>query len=124
WSPRQNDAASWIQIDLKKDREIGGVVTWGRGNNQFNQFVTSYRIDYRSDESNAWTDYADAKGNTVRTLIGNQSRREATLNSFPGGIVARYVRFHPGTYHGGPVLRWELLGCRHTKRASQHLPHT
>ncbi|ELU03137.1 hypothetical protein CAPTEDRAFT_198324 [Capitella teleta] len=33
------------------------------------------------------------------------------LNDLTGGILARYVRLLPLTYHTFPTIRWELLGC-------------
>ncbi|ELU03134.1 hypothetical protein CAPTEDRAFT_198321 [Capitella teleta] len=33
------------------------------------------------------------------------------LNDLTGGILARYVRLLPLTYHSFPTIRWELLGC-------------
>ncbi|ELU18266.1 hypothetical protein CAPTEDRAFT_185746 [Capitella teleta] len=50
----------WIQVDLLTNKLIGGVVTWGRP--QAPSYIKSYRIQYQSDGSNAWTNYTDANG--------------------------------------------------------------
>ncbi|ELU05096.1 hypothetical protein CAPTEDRAFT_216148 [Capitella teleta] len=100
---------SHIEIDLMENRNLGGIVTWGRGDNHGDQFVKSFTLKYRIDASNTWTDYTDSDGNT--TLVGNDNKYDPVLNNFQGNILARYVRLHPIGYHHGPVIRWEILGC-------------
>ncbi|ELU13798.1 hypothetical protein CAPTEDRAFT_208896 [Capitella teleta] len=92
-----------IEIDLIKTWNIGGVVTWGRGDNFTEQFIKSFAIEYRANESNAWAHY---------TLMPKETQTQPVLNNFQGNILARYVRLHPTSYAIAPVLRWELLGCR------------
>ncbi|ELT88216.1 hypothetical protein CAPTEDRAFT_217978 [Capitella teleta] len=101
--------SSHIEIDLMENKNLGGIVTWGRGDKYIDQFVKSFTLKYRIDESNTWTDYADSDGNT--TLVGNDNKYDPVLNNFEGNILARYVRLHPIDYHHGPIIRWEILGC-------------
>ena len=39
----------WIQLDIGRVRKIHGVAIQGRGS--FDQWVTSYRVEYRKNES-------------------------------------------------------------------------
>ena len=39
----------WIQLDMGRVRKIHGVVLQGRGS--YDQWVTSYRVEYRKNES-------------------------------------------------------------------------
>ncbi|ELT95133.1 hypothetical protein CAPTEDRAFT_203023 [Capitella teleta] len=85
WCPTRVSVNPWIQIDF---------VTWGRINGAYNnQFVKSYRINYCADDSNVWTDYADAEGNTTFNLVGPKISAHQLLTTNPvlasmQGIIA------------------------------------
>ncbi|ELU03135.1 hypothetical protein CAPTEDRAFT_198322 [Capitella teleta] len=52
---------AWIQVDLRTNKLIEGVVTWG--NVQQGPHVRSFRLKYRSDGSSTWMDYTESNGN-------------------------------------------------------------
>jgi lactadherin len=119
---------SWIQVDLKKNKLIGGIVTLGRTTNTTNpQYVTKFRITYRSEESDSFTEYVNTEGNEVsafdvcqqriintqfQTFIGNTINYEPIFNGFNAHFLARYVRLYPLAYRNWPTLRWELYACK------------
>ncbi|ELU17600.1 hypothetical protein CAPTEDRAFT_40254, partial [Capitella teleta] len=98
----------WIEVDLLTNKFIGGVVTWGHAGGS--NYVTTFRIQHRSDGSDTWVDYTDSNGDP-RTFVANEDALVATLNQLQEGFVARYVRLYPLTWQGYLFLRWELLSC-------------
>lgn len=54
----------WIEVDFESDRLIGGIVTLGHRSDS-TQFVKTYKIQYRPDGSDTYTEYTDAEGNEV-----------------------------------------------------------
>ncbi|ELU17032.1 hypothetical protein CAPTEDRAFT_201367 [Capitella teleta] len=99
---------SWIEVDLKEDRLIGGIVTLGRSKG-VTQYVTKFKIKYRSGESDTFTDYVNAEGNEV--FIANTNNYKPVFNHFNAHIKGRYIRLYPLNYQHSPTLRWELFGC-------------
>ena len=66
--PNENE---WIQFDFTDERIIYSVVTRGRAD--YEQWVTSYKMAYSSDESDIrmWT--------TFRDVIGDEMVRNASI---------------------------------------------
>ncbi|ELU09400.1 hypothetical protein CAPTEDRAFT_201291 [Capitella teleta] len=101
---------AWIEVDLLTNRLLGGVATWGAISHQ--HYVKSYSIKYRSVGSDIWIDHTDIDGNAT-IFLGNDKRKQATVNEFTGGIYARYVRLYVLSYQVYPKLRWELFACNY-----------
>ncbi|ELT90140.1 hypothetical protein CAPTEDRAFT_68275, partial [Capitella teleta] len=99
----------WIEVDLLDNRLVGGIVTWGRGYGDYDQYAKTFKIEYRVDGSNDWTKYTDASGR-IMTFVGNEERYQPVLNDFAVTIVARYIRLYPLNWKGHPTIRWEILG--------------
>ncbi|ELU03932.1 hypothetical protein CAPTEDRAFT_197187 [Capitella teleta] len=98
----------WIEVDFESDRLIGGIVTLGHRSDS-TQFVKTYKIQYRTDGSDTYTEYTDAEGNEI--LVANTINNEPVFNGFDTNILARYVRLYPLEYNNLPTMRWEIFGC-------------
>lgn len=49
WSARANNQNQWLKVDLGYESDIKIIGTQGR--NVYNQWVTSYKLDYSNDDS-------------------------------------------------------------------------
>ncbi|ELU13378.1 hypothetical protein CAPTEDRAFT_49155, partial [Capitella teleta] len=105
------DSNPWIQVDLAEERQITGMVTLGRANPKQDQYVETFKIKYRSDETDPLTDYINAEGSEVSIFVGNEIRNESVFNGLNATILARYIRLYPLQYNQYPTLRWELFCC-------------
>jgi coagulation factor V (labile factor) len=107
WIPRYNRAGEWVQADLGRVSEVGGVATQGRRGGSY--WVTSYYIVYSLDGTN-WT-YYSLRGDRV-LFKGNEGRANqynaVVKHVFNPPFLARYVRVVVNGFNSWPVLRWEL----------------
>ncbi|ELT91328.1 hypothetical protein CAPTEDRAFT_211403 [Capitella teleta] len=110
WGPAVSslhDPNNWIEVDLVEEMLIAGIVTLSsRG---ADDYVKTFKIKYRSDESEPLKDYINAEGSEI--FAGNTATNEPAFNGFDVNILARYVRLYPLEYNNYPTLRWELFGC-------------
>ena len=91
------------QVDLQQPMIITGVSTQGR--NGYNQWVTSYTLNYASDASQSFTDVAT-------TFAANADQNTKVTHALPdGGVCARYVRLTARSWYRWISMRWELYGC-------------
>ncbi|ELU10556.1 hypothetical protein CAPTEDRAFT_194025 [Capitella teleta] len=104
----------WIEVDFLENHMLAGIVTWGRAKtgsywNQFDQYVTSFHLEFLVDKSTEWTNVTE-NGTTVM-FTANTNRHDAILNAFSEMLLARKVRLYPFTCYGRATLRWEFIGC-------------
>ncbi|XP_011663055.2 uncharacterized protein LOC589087 [Strongylocentrotus purpuratus] len=107
WSAQTNDHSQWIQVDLLSDYKLSGIVIQGRSD--YDQWVTSFRFQYRPDGQSALIDVVDDNGAIV-TFTGNSDRDSLVINMLPLPVAARYVRILPQTWTNHISMRFELLG--------------
>eukprot|EP00058_Branchiostoma_floridae_P012572 XP_002598060.1 hypothetical protein BRAFLDRAFT_85725 [Branchiostoma floridae] len=108
WAPDNNDTVGeWLQVDLGEMKDVKGTITQGRPSSD--RWVTSYKLQYSTDET-TWTTYAGTDG-SEKVFPGNTDRDTPVTNLLVNPIGARYVRFLPQTWNMWPYLRVEILGC-------------
>ena len=49
WSARKNDVNQWIQVDFEKQTTVTNILTQGRNNNIYYQWVKSYTVYYSNN---------------------------------------------------------------------------
>jgi hypothetical protein len=109
WMPNQNRAGEYLQVDLQKAQEIGGVATQGRKDGSY--WVSSYWVVYSMDGA-TW-EYV-MRGNERVIFKGNEGRNSdfnfVVRHVFNPPILARYVRLivHTFSENGWPCMRMEL----------------
>ncbi|XP_034387252.1 retinoschisin-like [Cyclopterus lumpus] len=108
WLSKFNDLHQWIQIDLKDEAVVSGILTQGRCD--ADEWITKYSIQYRTVETLNWIFYKDQTGNN-RVFYGNSDRSSTVQNLLRPPIVARYVRLLPLGWHTRIGMRLELLMC-------------
>lgn len=102
WVAGTNDVSQWIQVDYDYPSHVTGVITQGRDDAA--QWVTSYKIQYRTTSTDAWVTLPD-------TYTGNSDQQTKVYNALPADIVAVSVRLLPMTWHSHISMRWDLQGC-------------
>ena len=104
WSTNTLDKKQWIMVDLGKEHNISAIATKGRYNK--NQYVKTYILSY-SQNGYDWTAYKDA--GEIVVFDGNSDRdtlKKHELKAFN----ARYIKFHPQSWHEHITMRVEVYG--------------
>ncbi|CAK8677458.1 unnamed protein product [Clavelina lepadiformis] len=106
-SSENNKRGAWIEVDMKVNTTLTGVVTQGRPST--NQWVTRYKISLGNfpDELKF---VQDDDGNHV-IFEGNTDRNSHVLNLFPKPITARYVRLVVWNFSDHITMRIEYVTC-------------
>ncbi|XP_074862863.1 lactadherin isoform X2 [Carettochelys insculpta] len=110
WTALNNDQSQWLQIDLRTQKKVTGVVTQGARDFGHIQYVAAYKVAY-SDDGTSWTTYKDSRTNSSKIFQGNSDNTSHKKNVFDVPFYARFVRFLPVAWHNRITLRVELLGC-------------
>ncbi|XP_078603258.1 lactadherin-like [Branchiostoma floridae x Branchiostoma japonicum] len=110
WRPSESNG-SWIQVDLKDNKTVSGVITQGYdGFFDFNDYwITGYEVYYLST-SGSLEPIKDQSGNVI-TFSGNTDLNGHKTNMFDRPVVTQVIRLYPTSWQRGPGLRMELLGC-------------
>jgi hypothetical protein len=108
WVAGGGSTGEWIQIDLREDMVITGVVTQSRGNNCCGaQYVTSYRVQYSSDDVTFTEIPMIFNGPTADDYAAGLNTKVNAY--FPELITARHVRFVVETHVGAVAMRAGVL---------------
>nr|XP_032822651.1 SCO-spondin-like [Petromyzon marinus] len=130
WSPAPREypglqqRAPYLQIDLRRLRNVTGVVTQGAG--AFDAYVSRFQLQFSSDGQN-WVPYQErvnlSSPSLPKAFEGNVDEGGLTYNYLLTVVTARYVRILPQDFHHGIYLRVELLGCRDGWTGEPTAPH-
>ncbi|XP_071800913.1 uncharacterized protein [Asterias amurensis] len=113
WCGRQIDQSAYIQIDFKKKRPCGGVITQGLSSPTRKWFVQKF-IARHSVDMQTWTDVADEGGNTIM-FGGNFDQETQVQNFFPTLLITQSIRIQPMKWTGNfPSMRMDVLGLADT----------
>ncbi|MBU6162111.1 MAG: discoidin domain-containing protein, partial [Myxococcales bacterium] len=95
----------FIQTDFLVPMEVGAIATQGRRHNTWSDWVTSYRVEYRTTASGAWTAVTNPATGTT-TFTGNYDKDSIVINRWTP-VTARYWRVVPLTTNNWIGLRLE-----------------
>ncbi|KAI8514743.1 hypothetical protein Bbelb_073340 [Branchiostoma belcheri] len=118
WAAGTNTIGEWLQVDLGEMKTVTGTIIQGRYN--YDQWVTSYKLEYSVDGL-SWITYASSDG-SEEVFPGNTDRNTPVTNLLDSPTNARYVRFLPQSWHGWMGMRVEVLGC--SVNACEHVRRT
>jgi len=113
WSAATNHTDQWYQIDCVVAVTIGGVLVQGRYN--ADQWVTEFQISHSIDGVQ-WLRLS--RNGSPHTFDGNRDRDTKETVLFDVPINARYIRFHPVSWHNHISMRADILwveGCDDNK---------
>uniref|UniRef100_UPI00398E516E discoidin, CUB and LCCL domain-containing protein 2 isoform X2 n=1 Tax=Pristiophorus japonicus TaxID=55135 RepID=UPI00398E516E len=111
WAAFHTDEPPWLQIDLKKEKKITGIITTGSTLGEYSFYVTAYRILSR-DDGQEWKVYKEANSDLDKIFQGNSNNDQEVRNNFIPPILARYIQINPVQWHQKAALKVELLGCQ------------
>ena len=95
----------WMQIDLQERLAISGVVTQGRVQQRYRQWVTQFKV-MTSEDGKKW-DWVECG----RVWEGNRDANTKVYNTFEAPIYARFVRFVVEKWSNWPSMRAGVLMC-------------
>ncbi|XP_064932634.1 lactadherin isoform X3 [Columba livia] len=110
WTALHNGQSEWLQIDLRDQKKVTGIITQGARDFGHIQYVAAYKVAY-SDNGTSWTLYRDGQTNSTKIFHGNSDNYSHKKNVFDVPFYARFVRILPVAWHNRITLRVELLGC-------------
>ncbi|XP_026232986.1 discoidin, CUB and LCCL domain-containing protein 2 [Anabas testudineus] len=113
WVPSQSDVKQWLQIDLKREKRITGILTTGSTLREYQYYVSTYRVLY-SNDGKQWYIYREANSTQDKIFQGNVNYLHEVRNNFIPPIEARFVRINPTSWQQRIALKLELLGCQIT----------
>ncbi|VDI40342.1 Hypothetical predicted protein [Mytilus galloprovincialis] len=113
WTAAKNDKLQYIQIQLKRDYNITGVITQGR-DGCCPQWVTQYRILYGNDCTHLKV--LDSGNGTE--FSGNSDQDTMVTNMFKFPVAAKCIHIAPTNFYGQISMRVEILGCPLTTAVS------
>lgn len=111
WASFQNDQHQWLQVDLKREKRITGIITTGSTLRAYQYYVSAYRILY-SNNGKQWHIYREANSTQDKIFQGNINYLHEVRNNFIPPIEARFVRINPTQWHQRIAIKLELLGCQ------------
>ncbi|KAJ7311098.1 hypothetical protein JRQ81_006697 [Phrynocephalus forsythii] len=110
WAALTNKQDQWLQIDLRDQKKLTGIITQGARDFGHIQYVGAYKVAY-SNDGVTWTIYKDSWTNKTKIFEGNHDNYSHKKNVFDEPFYARFVRILPESWHNRITLRLELLGC-------------
>ena len=69
WRANTEDQNQWIQVDFDSSTVVTAIVTQGRDNDNNNQWVTQYSVEYTAHSGSSWTYVSGESGAIVSWLI-------------------------------------------------------
>uniref|UniRef100_A0A8B9GQ53 Discoidin, CUB and LCCL domain containing 2 n=1 Tax=Astyanax mexicanus TaxID=7994 RepID=A0A8B9GQ53_ASTMX len=111
WAAVTSDTKQWIQVDLKREKKITGIITTGSSLPEYQFYVSAYRVQYSSDGQD-WTAYKDSGSNQQKVFQGNTNYLHEVRNNFIPPIEARFIRINPYQWHQRIALKMELLNAK------------
>jgi len=113
WAAKTNNGKQWLQIDFGELVRVTKVATQGRQDSD--QWVTKFTLSYSVDGIH-WVEY---KENSVTWVFSsNRDRNTVVEHLLVIAFNARFVRFHPKSWHNHICMRAEVYGCRNVHSCS------
>uniref|UniRef100_A0A8C7NCE5 Neuropilin n=1 Tax=Oncorhynchus kisutch TaxID=8019 RepID=A0A8C7NCE5_ONCKI len=111
WTPSEDSAREWIQVDLGFLRFVSAVGTQGAISKETKKeyFVHSYKVDVSSNGED-WVPIKE--GSKQMIFQGNHNPTEEKRSFLPKQTLARYVRIRPMSWEIGICMRFEVYGCK------------
>ena len=102
--PSPPQVGDYLQVDLGASYTIGAIGTKGRDLDNADQWTTSYKLLYSSDDI-TYTYY-----NNSRIFDGNTDKNTEVIHELYPLITARYLRWEVVSFTGFPAMRVEAYG--------------
>lgn len=110
WAPAHSDQHQWLQVDLKREKRITGIITTGSTLREYQYYTSQYRV-LCSNNGKQWFSYREPNATQDKIFQGNINYLHEVRNNFIPPIEARFLRIRPTSWHQRIALKLELLGC-------------
>ncbi|XP_071801334.1 retinoschisin-like [Asterias amurensis] len=111
WHPSIADTNQWIQVDLSNPTYVTGVLTQGRYNVYYAQWVTKYKVQFEPPSPACLVDVKDQLGQT-QIFQGNTDQNSIVERRFFKPVLMVKIRIVPVKWTNFICMRFELLGCQ------------
>ncbi|XP_048019330.1 neuropilin 1b [Megalobrama amblycephala] len=111
WTPSEDSAREWIQVDLGFLRYVTAIGTQGAISKETKKsyYVKTYKISVSSNGE----DWITLKDKTKQIVFnGNQNPTDEVRARLPKPTLTRYLRIRPLTWEQGICMRFEVYGCK------------
>uniref|UniRef100_A0A673MQ69 Neuropilin n=1 Tax=Sinocyclocheilus rhinocerous TaxID=307959 RepID=A0A673MQ69_9TELE len=111
WTPSEDSAREWIQVDLGFLRYVTAIGTQGAISKETKKayYVKTYKISVSSNGE----DWITLKDKTKQMVFdGNQNPTDEVRARLPKPTLTRYLRIRPQTWEQGICMRFEVYGCK------------
>jgi len=110
WTAADSDNEKTLEVDLRTDNLLVGVVTQGSATgSKWPKYVTSFQILYRPEGSSKF-DFVSDEDKPI-LFSGNFDGDTPVVNRFPDVIVAQVIKIKVITWQDLPSLRVDFLTC-------------
>ncbi|XP_006009003.1 discoidin, CUB and LCCL domain-containing protein 2 [Latimeria chalumnae] len=121
WAAYITDETQWLQVDLKKEKKVTGIITSGSTMVEYYFYVSTYRVLY-SNDGLKWMAYKEVSADQDKVFQGNINSHEEVRNNFIPPITARYIRINPQQWYQKIAMKVEFLGCQPSLVRAPSLP--
>ncbi|XP_026147219.1 neuropilin-1a-like [Carassius auratus] len=111
WTPSEDSAREWIQVDLGFLRYVTAIGTQGAISKETKKayYVRTYKISVSSNGE----DWITLKDKTKQMVFhGNQNPTDEVRARLPKPTLTRYLRIRPQSWEQGICMRFEVYGCK------------
>ncbi|XP_034170801.2 neuropilin-1a isoform X4 [Pangasianodon hypophthalmus] len=111
WTPSEDSAREWIQVDLGFLRYVSAIGTQGAISKETKKayYVKTYKVSI-STNGEDWIMVKD--GTKHKVFHGSHNPTDEAHAFFPKPTLTRYIRIRPLTWEHGICMRFELYGCK------------
>ncbi|XP_058274909.1 neuropilin-1a-like isoform X2 [Hemibagrus wyckioides] len=111
WTPSEDSAREWIQVDLGFLRYVSAIGTQGAISKETKKayYVKTYKVSI-STNGEDWIMVKD--GTKHKVFQGSYNPTDEVRAFFPKPTLTRYIRIRPLTWEQGICMRFELYGCK------------
>ncbi|KAI5610199.1 neuropilin 1b precursor, partial [Silurus asotus] len=111
WTPSEDSAREWIQVDLGFLRHVSAIGTQGAISKETKKayYIKTYKVSI-STNGEDWIMVKD--GNKHKVFLGSHNPTDEVRAFFPKPTLTRYIRIRPMTWEQGICMRFELYGCK------------
>ncbi|KAL2076513.1 hypothetical protein ACEWY4_027893 [Coilia grayii] len=67
WAAAHSDQQQWIQVDLKREKRVTGIITTGSALSDYQFYVSAYRVLYSHDGQD-WSTYQEATSKQEKVM--------------------------------------------------------
>ncbi|GIQ85132.1 hypothetical protein KIPB_006759 [Kipferlia bialata] len=108
WLPLNSSEEQYAQITFDRPVVVVGVATAGRDSTEYQQWVTSYKVEVLDRDTATGSHVWVAAEPGVKQYTGNTDKSTIVLQTFGNPVVAKQVKITPLECQVHPSMRFEV----------------